>query len=315
MWVKPEVRLKSLDYEIKAPETVHRTLLQKSDGTFYLLLWNEVSSFDTRTRQGINNPPVEVTLTFKTSIAGAALWTLRDTEHSQLWQKPKSLTLAVPDEIVILNIYPANYKAQKPAFLLKAPQKLQSATTGTEVMLNWQPIKGAKGYFVWRVGRYLGYTEKPRFEDKNLQPNTGYPYKVRAFDGNGYLGEAAQITAQTKNAFPDLIVTEIYLENRRAGEEFGITATIKNQGNGPSPAITHGVAFFVDDEFVSWSDTFNQSLAPGQSIIVVSNNGPKGKKTFTGLAGQRKVRGVVDDVNRINESDETNNQIEAKFVI
>lgn len=315
VWVKPAVHLKALDYEIKAPETVHHTLLQKSDGSFYLLLWNEVSSFDTRTKQGINNPPVDVTLSFKTPIGGAALWTLRDTNHQKLWDKPKSITVSVPDEIVILHIYPANFKAQKPAFLLKAPQKLKSATTGTEATLMWQPLKGAKGYFVWRVGRYLGYTPESRFSDRELQPNTGYPYEVRALDANGYLGEAAQITAQTQNAFPDLVITEIYLENRRAGEEFGITATIKNQGNAPSPAITHGVAFFVDDEFVSWSDTFNQSLAPGQSVIVVSNNGPQGKKTFTGLAGQRKVRGVVDDVNRINESDETNNQIEAKFVI
>lgn len=318
VWVKPQVSLKSLDYEMTGnSKNVHHTLLQKSDGTFYMLLWNEVSSFNTRTKQGIDNPPVEVTLNFTTPIGGATLWTLHDTHSKQSWPKTKSLVVAVPDEIVVLTIYPANsaVKKNKPA-ILTAPQKLQSTTGGNNVTLTWQPLKNAQGYFVWRVGRYLGYTREPRFADSNLQPNTGYPYEVRAFDNNGFLGEAAQIIATTKNEFPDLVVTEIQLENRKAGEEFGLAATIKNQGNAASPAgTTHGVAFFVDGEFVSWSDTFNTSLAPGQSVTVNANNGPKGKKTFTGVAGQHKVRAVVDDVNRINESDETNNQKENDYVL
>ena len=318
VWAKPAVRLKSLDYEMTGDtKNVHHTLLQKSDGQFYLLLWQEVSSFDTRTKQGLNNPPVNVTLNFTTPIGGAALWTLHDTTLKQEWQKSKSITVAVPDEIVLVKIYSPDFglRTQKQSPLLAAPQKLQSTTGGNEVMLSWQPVKGAQGYFVWRVGRYLGYTKEPRFADKNLQPDTGYPYEVRAFDANGLLGEAAQIIALTKNEFPDLAVTEVTWTQGKAGEEITLSATIKNQGLAASPAITHGVAFFVDDQFVSWADSFNKSLAPGKSITVTSNNGPKGKKTFGAVAGEHKIRAVVDDVNRINESDETNNQLEKALTI
>lgn len=310
VWGKPTIKLRALDFELIAPPTVHHTVLQKSDGDFYLLLWNEVSSFDTKERKDLAHEAARTVLRLK---APSKIVRHNLTGPSTLVNLSKfGYAITVPDEIIILQI---TQSVVTNAAMLTAPQNLNSTTTGNESTLSWQPLKGAKGYFVWRLGRYLGYTEKPRFEDKSLQPNTGYPYEIRALDANGFLGQPATTIAMTKNAFPDLVVTEIQLENRKAGEEFGLAATIKNQGKAPSPAITHGVAFFVDDQFVSWSDTFNQSLAPGQSVTVVANNGPKGKKTFTGLAGQHKIRAVVDDVNRINESDETNNQKENNYVL
>ncbi len=315
IWDKPPVKLRALDFDLNAPPSVHHTLLQKSDGDFYLLLWNEVSSFDTKAKKKINSPLLNANLKFKTPFEGAELWTLEDNVVKQHWQPTQSLTVPVPDEIIVLHIKPTISRSGK-SFLLPAPQKLQSATGGNEATLNWQPVRGAQGYFVWRVGRYLGFTAKPQFEDKNLQPNTGYPYEVRAFDAQGFLGEAAQIIATTKNEFPDLVVTEISWTTPKIGDEITLSATLKNQGLAASPmGSTHGVAFFVDDQFVSWSDTFNKSLAPGETITVICNNGPKGKKTFTAVAGTHKIRAVVDDVNRINESDETNNQLEKTLTV
>jgi subtilase family serine protease len=130
------------------------------------------------------------------------------------------------------------------------------------------------------------------------------------------LGIAAQVLVMTKNEFPDLQVTAVSWTpaNPKVGDEITLSATIKNVGSAASPAgITHGVAFFVDDQFVSWADTFNKSLAPGESVMVASNNGPQGKKSFSITPGTHKVRAVVDDVNRINESDETNNTREIPF--
>ena len=161
-------------------------------------------------------------------------------------------------------------------------------------------------------------TVEPRFADSNLQPNLGYPYEVRALDAAGYLGEPSRLTVPTKNAFPDLVLTNISWSpaNAKVGDEITLGATIRNIGTAASPAgITHGVAFFVDDQFVSWADSFNKSLAPGESVMVASNSGPKGKKSFATTPGTHTIRAVADDVNRINESDETNNSKDTTLTI
>src|SRR5207249_12221368 len=52
----------TLHYTLTAPSSVHHTLLQKSDGTTYLLLWNEVSSWNLTTQSDINNTDLSVTV-------------------------------------------------------------------------------------------------------------------------------------------------------------------------------------------------------------------------------------------------------------
>ena len=57
----------SLDYTLALNgagdlSTVHHTLLQKSDGAFYLMLWQEVGGFDRPSQTIINNPALSVTL-------------------------------------------------------------------------------------------------------------------------------------------------------------------------------------------------------------------------------------------------------------
>ncbi len=307
VWEAPPVHLRALDFDLEAPPSVHYTLLQKSDGTFYLLLWNEVSSFDTEAKKDIAAAPVRASLKFATAFQAAHLSSLTSGEVRH-WNTDSQVQLDVPDEIVVLQITPR--KRTKFFWPPGPPQNLKSETTRNSATLNWQPVRGAWGYFVWRLGRYLGFTEKPNFHDANVQPNTGYPYEVRAVGVVGNMSAPVSIVAMTKNEFPDLQVTKVSWTpaQPKVGEEITFSATIKNSGTAASPAgITHGVAFFVDDQFVSWADTFNKSLAPGQSITLASNNGPKGKKSFSATPGAHTVRAVVDDVNRINESDENNN--------
>jgi subtilase family serine protease len=75
--------------------------------------------------------------------------------------------------------------------------------------------------------------------------------------------------------------------------------------------VTHGVAFSVDGTVVNWSDTSHEPLAPGQSRSVTANNGPLGKGTWTCADGTFLVVAKVDDVNRIDESDKSNNTAKA----
>ena len=66
---------------------------------------------------------------------------------------------------------------------------------------------------------------------------------------------------------------------------------------------------------MSWSDTFNGPLAPGESKTLTANNGPKGTAFWTATPGPHVVTATVDDLNRITESDETNNVKTQAFTV
>lgn len=87
-------------------------------------------------------------------------------------------------------------------------------------------------------------------------------------------------------------------------------ATITNSGSHVSPAgIIHGISFRVDGVPVAWSDTVTTSLAPGASREQTASSGPAGTALWIATAGTHIVTAVVDDVNRITESNENNNAL------
>jgi len=362
-WDKPAPNFspRALDFDLSGDtKDVHSTLLEKADGTFYLLLWREVSSYDTQKQTPIQNAAARVTVGFREKVTVSAV---RVSDGSAVEQaapktpmlgeipfissdrripipgnipiigalfrsKAASFTLDVPDEIVALQITPALPPAgtaldrAAPA----PPTDLSATTTGTSVALNWKPSPDADvaGYFVSRLGREMGRVDNAAFLakragnalflDEKLEPATGYPYAVRAYDRAGNISAPATIVATTKNEFPDLVVTKLGLKAGEdgIGRDAHFEATLENRGNAATPAgVTHGVAFYVDGEFLAWSDEFSGPLLPGQSIVVHSNSGPKGSATWKVVAGQHTLRAVADDVNRINESDESNNVLEA----
>jgi hypothetical protein len=112
---------------------------------------------------------------------------------------------------------------------------------------------------------------------------------------------------------PDLVVTQIQLSQAapNVGDAVTFTATVKNQGTGPTPAgTTVGVLFSVDGAPVAWSDTFNQAIAAGATVTLTANGGPNGAATWTATSGSHQVVAFVDDINRIpNEVSESNNTL------
>jgi major membrane immunogen (membrane-anchored lipoprotein) len=111
---------------------------------------------------------------------------------------------------------------------------------------------------------------------------------------------------------PDLVVTSISTSptSPATGNTVTLSAVIKNQGSGASPAgIVHGVLFSIDGNPTNWSDTDTSSLAPGASVTLTANSGPSGASTWTATAGAHTILANVDDINRITESDETNNTL------
>jgi hypothetical protein len=60
---------------------------------------------------------------------------------------------------------------------------------------------------------------------------------------------------------------------------------------------------------VSWSDTYAQSLPPGQSVELFANSGPSGMGTWTATAGTHTLQAWVDDVNRMDDVNRSNNKL------
>lgn len=111
---------------------------------------------------------------------------------------------------------------------------------------------------------------------------------------------------------PDLIVTDISCSpaNPVEGDAVTFSATIKNQGTAATPDGTvHGVAFQIDGGGTTlWSDNYTTSIPAGATATVTVNGGTAGP-TWTATQGSHSILAWVDDVNRIsNESNENNNQ-------
>ncbi|MEM8529942.1 MAG: hypothetical protein AAGF95_03815 [Chloroflexota bacterium] len=112
----------TLDLSISGgDDSIHHTLLQKADGTFYLALWQEKPSWDRHERKEISVPSQDVTLTFTTAIEQARLYTpLTSAEAVEEHTQPDKLTLSVPDHPVIIALQPAQIQ-QKPAYNVALP--------------------------------------------------------------------------------------------------------------------------------------------------------------------------------------------------
>ena len=125
---------------------------------------------------------------------------------------------------------------------------------------------------------------------------------------------------QVPSGKPDLVVTNVSWEpaNPAPGSTVTLKATIKNQGDAPTPAgVKHGVLFTFDDGAAGsgiWSDVYTASIAPGAWVTVTANGGSAGA-TWKAVEGTHTVKANVDDVNRIAESDETNNIYAQQIVV
>ena len=119
-------------------------------------------------------------------------------------------------------------------------------------------------------------------------------------------------TTPAPSGKPDLVVTDLSWAPASpvAGDAVTLKATIKNQGDAPTPAgVTHGVLFTFDDGAAGpgvWSDSHTASIAPGAWVTLTASGGSAGA-TWKAVEGTHTVKAHVDDVNRIAESSDANN--------
>jgi len=98
----------ALEYTLTgAPSTLHRSLLQKRNGDYYLLLWNEVSVW-TAAAGDISNNPVPVTLIVPGGISNATTYTFAADGTAPpvtaTINAGNSINLSVPDSMLIVRL-------------------------------------------------------------------------------------------------------------------------------------------------------------------------------------------------------------------
>jgi hypothetical protein len=95
-----------LDYSLSGEtQGMHRLLLQKRDGRFYLVLWQEVPSYDPNTRRPILVPDKRVTLTLEEPIGMATIYRPKSSDKPiARYANPRQLKLQVPDHPLVVEL-------------------------------------------------------------------------------------------------------------------------------------------------------------------------------------------------------------------
>ena len=111
-WIASPVKPQNLAYALAdVPASVHSLLLQKADGSFYLLAWNDVLVWDGKQNQDIHNAPIRTVLSVSSPLAGATVSVMSDDgryvttdvnlDHSH---GDSRIALAVPDSLLLVHI-------------------------------------------------------------------------------------------------------------------------------------------------------------------------------------------------------------------
>ena len=109
----PEFAPQALNYSLSSAgislnANLHHTLLQKRDGRFYLVLWQEAPSFDLQTKLDVYVPMQAVSVTLGTPVRQATTYKpFRSTAPVQQYVNPQKLDLTVSDHPLVIELVPA----------------------------------------------------------------------------------------------------------------------------------------------------------------------------------------------------------------
>jgi hypothetical protein len=108
---------------------------------------------------------------------------------------------------------------------------------------------------------------------------------------------------------PDLVVISVSWSpsSPRGGDQVMFTAVVRNKGNKPTPTVTHGVAFMIDGDTVTWSGASSAPLGAGETRTYTADESDAGPGYWIAVPGAHQLGVWADDVNRIPETTETNN--------
>ncbi len=307
---------------VEGPPNVHHFVLHRADGSLDLVLWNEVPSFDLDKKVDIENAPVAVVVRTPFAVNASLYNPSSGAEAVRQWNDLNSIELMVPDAVVILRLISPRLSKDTSAKVPEQPVGLEVKVTATSATLTWKgaDVEKPAAFLVSRNRQWLATVIPSEagsgtYTDPHLIPGFGFPYTVQSIGSSGLVSSPATITAKTLNQRPNLIITDVHSEPRqpRPSDAVRFVATVKNTGQVPTPAVVHGVAFKINGKLVCWSDTVREPLAPGAEIGVTSNSGPAGVGTWVSVDDTVHLDAIVDDVNRIEESNEHDNTRRVKL--
>jgi glucan endo-1,3-alpha-glucosidase len=229
-------------------------------------------------------------------------------------------------EIAGIEIYSSSTGSSTRPPVPATPTGLTATAGNGQVSLSWLPSSGATSYSVYRSTNSNGEgmaalsagLTTTSFTDTGLANGTAYFYKVAAVNSSGVSTQSAEAAAtpfgSTGSGLPDLVVSSLTWSpaSPAPGDHVVFTAVVTNQGTKATPAGTVlGVGFDLDGSAAAsvWEDTDTTSLAPGASITLTATGGTAGGNYWIAMAGSHSVTAWVDDVNRITESNESNNKL------
>lgn len=149
--------------------------------------------------------------------------------------------------------------------------------------------------------------------ETNQVYSLGQPINFAPGDGKIFeLVSSTSTPSPTPASLSDLVVTDVSWSSApKNGDNVTFSATVKNQGNGATPNGTIvGVLFSINGSPATWSDTHTSSLSPGATVALTANGGLTNSQSFwIAVSGSHTVLANVDDINRIAESNESNNTL------
>lgn len=130
-----------------------------------------------------------------------------------------------------------------------------------------------------------------------------------------YFGEANAVAAPG----PDLIVTDVGWTpaEPKVGDEVVFRAVVKNIGPQATPdQIVTGGIFIVNGATVNWTDTYNNTIQPDESVELTVTGSSSGSSVWVApQAGSYELKFQVNDINRYAEMTKTNNTFAKTMVV
>lgn len=308
-WSTPSFTPGTLDIQFKgASASIRHLLLQKSNGRFFLLVWNEVRSFDGNNKTEIYNAPEPVTLICRTPIASATVHTLNDAGAMASTAitpsgSPQTFSLNVPDKVMVLELVPTGANFGAPSLV---EQEIWNNLSGTSVSAVPQQTAPSSTVLLSALeGTHRGDNYGTRIRGHIVPPVTGpYTFWI-ASDDNGefrlsrstspselqLIARVPEYTAERQwNKYAEQRSTQIYLQ---AGHPYYFEALAKEGGGGDHVAVAwrkpgSTAAAGIPDEVVPGSALRNIRLPAAASTsppVAYFNCNEGGGTTAVGTNG------------------------------
>ncbi len=306
-------------------------LLQENDGsgTFNLLIWQDLNSFDAVNQQDISNTPLDVTVRFNDNVTSAHVYNLNSDSAVTSYGTTKRVDLAVPDEIMLIKITKGTSTPGGTLPILEVTATDPTAIEGTSdtgmftftrtgdtssAYTFWVEILGDATDGVDYIDQYTSVTFNPGSSTttKTISPINdsiaeGNENVVMRIWGNSThtVGNhwSAQVTITDDEALADLTITDISwdIENPQPGDEVTFYVTVENQG---TEASVGNASLYVQPGY-SWSTrlyaTVDSGLGAGQSTVITMPG------TWDAQPGFSVPKAGIDYTNVVYESNEDNN--------